>query len=292
MRRGGDWRPQPDRPCPNGVWATARPIVGSPTLTVRSPLLGVFSAVPDGLLWRVESTDRRSGTHYFDRVAASGFEHDAYPTTMEVRSIPTAHEVWANGSVERDGDSARMTFPSWYSPSCPWWVLAPGSFARRETTIDAPWRAFDGTTGSSLPVVILSEAPYSLDEAFERTAAQVRRMVERFGPWPHPAFHLLVGRSRSMEFAGAAVSRLAHIEHEVSHSYFGRCVLPLDGASGWIDEGIATWLEYPPRGSRRILRGSRPTLAGRPPTRSDRARRGRLPPRTAPLPRVEGHRDA
>jgi hypothetical protein len=78
-----------------------RPLARSsapPALTVRSPLLGVFSAVPDGLLWRVESTDRRSGTHHLDRVEPSGFEHDAYPPTMEVRGIPTAHEVWANGT--------------------------------------------------------------------------------------------------------------------------------------------------------------------------------------------------
>ena len=237
---------KPERPCPNGVWATAEPIGGSPTLTVASTLTGVFGSVPDGLYWRAETTDSRSGTHYFDRVAASGFEHDAYPITMEVRGIPRSHQLHANGSIERFGDEATISFPAWYSPACPWWVLAPESFARRLTSVTVPWSAYDGTSGDTLPVIVLAEDPGALDEAVARTVAQVERLVERFGPWPHPAFQLLLARSRSMEYAGAAVSRLAHIEHEVSHSYFGRCVMPRDGASGWIDEGIATWLEFPP----------------------------------------------
>lgn len=49
-----------------------------------------------------------------------------------------------------------------------------------------------------------------------------------------------------MECAGATVTRLAHLEHELNHSYFGRCVMPANGAAGWVDEGIATWIDAPP----------------------------------------------
>jgi hypothetical protein len=44
-----------------------------------------------------------------------------------------------------------------------------------------------------------------------------------------------------MEHAGATITTIHALSHELCHSWFGRGVLPADGRSGWIDEAITTW---------------------------------------------------
>lgn len=44
-----------------------------------------------------------------------------------------------------------------------------------------------------------------------------------------------------MEYAGAAITSVGALDHELLHSWFGRGAIPSDGRSGWIDEGIAGW---------------------------------------------------
>jgi hypothetical protein len=54
-----------------------------------------------------------------------------------------------------------------------------------------------------------------------------------------------------MEYAGATITSLRALSHELAHSWFARGVMPADGRSQWIDEGIVTWRDqrYPTAGA-------------------------------------------
>jgi hypothetical protein len=44
-----------------------------------------------------------------------------------------------------------------------------------------------------------------------------------------------------MEYHGATITNLDALAHEITHSYFGRGIMPAHGDAGWIDEAIASW---------------------------------------------------
>ena len=44
-----------------------------------------------------------------------------------------------------------------------------------------------------------------------------------------------------MEYPGATATSLRSLGHEMFHSYFAKGVIPADGNSGWMDEGLASW---------------------------------------------------
>jgi hypothetical protein len=70
-----------------------------------------------------------------------------------------------------------------------------------------------------------------------------------FGPYLHASFTANI-EGGGMEYAGATTASVGSLSHELCHSWFGRGVLPADGRSGWIDEGICTWRDFhyrPPR---------------------------------------------
>jgi hypothetical protein len=50
-----------------------------------------------------------------------------------------------------------------------------------------------------------------------------------------------------VEHAGATITSLWALEHEFTHFWFARGVMPVDGNSGWMDEAIASWRDdaYP-----------------------------------------------
>ena len=50
-----------------------------------------------------------------------------------------------------------------------------------------------------------------------------------------------------MEYCGATMTTLNALPHEITHSWFGRGIMPANGNSGWIDEAIASWRDnhYP-----------------------------------------------
>ncbi|MBX9768787.1 MAG: hypothetical protein K2X47_16050, partial [Bdellovibrionales bacterium] len=60
-----------------------------------------------------------------------------------------------------------------------------------------------------------------------------------------------------MEYAGATITSLEALSHEVGHSWFGRGVIPAGGNAGWLDEAITSWrdMNFPKTSS---LSGNQP----------------------------------
>lgn len=48
-----------------------------------------------------------------------------------------------------------------------------------------------------------------------------------------------------MEYAGAALTDLDSLPHELAHNWFGRSVMAANGNAGWIDEAMATFIGGP-----------------------------------------------
>lgn len=228
------------------VWALDCVLPAGSEVIVESRLVGVFRTTEDGLLWCAQTNDGDSDPHYLDRIAAAGFEHDSYPVSMRIHGVPPDHRMFANGAVTRADDVVTVQFPAWYSPSCQWWVLAPPSVTRYQTQITAPWRAQDGSAGDTLRATFLADEPVDLDDLTVRVERRIANLCERFGPWPHSTVQVYLTNTQNMEYAGATCTTLHNLEHELVHSFFGRCILPNDGAAGWIDESIVTWLDTPP----------------------------------------------
>jgi hypothetical protein len=178
---------------------------------------------------------------YLQYYLPSNHEFDAYAMTFHVEIIGSQSEpaFFTNGTLTRkDATHWKVAFPDWYNTSSVFFNTRPRSSVR-----ELPFAIEDG----ALPVVqglayLDAEAPASLLEEFRDGAiAAVREFQGRFGPFPH---RQLVIRGTSfgggMEYAGATVSSMWALKHEIAHSYWGRGVMPANGNAGWIDEAMAT----------------------------------------------------
>ena len=86
----------------------------------------------------------------------------------------------------------------------------------------------------------------------------MRELEQTYGPYPHEALLIYCtgNISGGMEYAGATMTSLEALGHEITHSWFARGVMPANGNAGWIDEAIARWRDRgypraPPRPSAR-----------------------------------------
>jgi hypothetical protein len=75
-----------------------------------------------------------------------------------------------------------------------------------------------------------------------------------YGPYAHDDLLVYITKPgemgsgvSGMEYAGATMTTMGALEHEITHSWFARGVMPANGNAGWIDEAIAKWrdLDYP-----------------------------------------------
>lgn len=216
------------------------------------------SGVSAGLHTLVVETNIENGTKYSWRGVSSGFfikdlkdrmflerylptnyEYDQYPMTFNIRITGTKrlHNVFANGDVEHLAENhIRVKFPSFYTASSVYFHLVP----KRKF-----WKLyFDYTSvsGRKIPVTIYSNFRFR-NWIFKRKTLKVMRELEAdYGPYPHKTLVIYGTKLRGgMEYVGATATSLVALGHELQHMYFAKGIMPADGNSGWMDEGIASW---------------------------------------------------
>jgi hypothetical protein len=135
----------------------------------------------------------------------------------------------------------RVSFPDYFNCSSCYLHLTDRPVSVREA-------AFAGAE-REIRFTAYGERVTDLEQALEEADAVMRELEETYGPYAHES--LLVyctgAPDGGMEYAGATMTSLPALDHEITHSWFARGVMPANGNAGWIDEAIARWRDdgYP-----------------------------------------------
>lgn len=190
--------------------------------------------------WYSDLDDRE----FLEQYLPTNLEFDQYMMSFRISLVGTTqtHRVFTNGRVQVvDENNFYVRFSDDYNTSGPFFHLAPlGEFQ----SVSANFKSMDGR---DLPVVVYMRSSGFSEEAAQEyldTALSVLPELEKdYGPFPHPSLLVYANPSfpGGMEYAGATITNLWALPHEISHSYFGRGIMPANGNAGWIDEALASW---------------------------------------------------
>ncbi|MEX1100204.1 MAG: hypothetical protein WEB87_07250, partial [Bacteriovoracaceae bacterium] len=184
--------------------------------------------------WMSDLSDRK----YLEQYLPSNLEFDQFKMSLEVQIINASeeHEVFANGEIDFFGDNHfKVEFPSYFTTSSMFFHLTPRDrFTKKEFI-------FTSINGSKIPVMAYSKSSWSLVNIENKIIEILKELEEKLGAWGHPGLTVYIAGSGGMEHSGATITSLWALGHELTHSYFARGVMPIDGNSGWLDEAIASW---------------------------------------------------
>ncbi len=184
---------------------------------------------------------------YLERFLPANLLFDRVAMELKVRITGTSkpHRVFTNGEVEALSDSEfRITYPETYNSSCLFYHLVPTDSVLTKSF------SISSSDGRTIPAMVYMQQPgnkNTLKEFVSATRKIMKELEDDYGPFPHPALLIYTVPEGGMEYAGATATALYALGHELFHSYFARAVMPADGNSGWVDEGLASWRDsgYP-----------------------------------------------
>lgn len=193
--------------------------------------------ITSGVRFLTSMSDISSG-NYFEAYAPAGFEYDAVKmrVTLEIVGNPTTeHALFANGAVTKQAAQKwAIEFPDYFTSSSFYIHLTDRPLFVQRTVVH-------GLNGA-IPVTAYSQTDSLAREAIANLPALFRELEGSYGPYTHAGFvAYITAGGGGMEHAGATVTSLWALGHELTHSWFARGVIPTDGRSGWIDEAIASW---------------------------------------------------
>lgn len=216
---------------------------GRHTLTLTHPLTTNVVFGEDGVasgFWTSDLNDRR----YLEQYLATNLEFDQYKMkmTVEVVGAPTTHILKANGTVSSIGNNAfEVSFPKFYSASSVYFHLF-----RENSFVNNVQFYLKSIDGRMIPFDIYTS--YDVKPFVDTATAVFNELEADYGPWPHNQM-IVYGNAPSggMEYAGATITSLSALGHEMMHSYHARCLMPANGNAGWMDEAMARWRDnkYP-----------------------------------------------
>ncbi len=182
-----------------------------------------------------------TGREFWEQYALSNLEYDAFSlfVRLQINGSEKIHTVYTNGEeIEIAPNVWEIKFPSYFTTSSPFIHFVPkGRFYEISGK-------FDGAEGS-IPVKIYSPMK-TLSEKGMRAAQRVLLELENtYGPIAHPkVVAYITPTGGGMEYCGATMTSMRAIEHEFTHFWFARGIMPANGNSGWVDEAIASWRDY------------------------------------------------
>ncbi len=180
-------------------------------------------------------TDRK----YLERYVPANLEYDKFKQSFNIEILETSkdHELFINCPTRKLGrNKFKAECPAYYNGSMLFYHIFPkGHFQ----TANANYTSIDGRV---IPIKVHSNA--TDPQTFVRNTLEILQELENdYGPYPHE--HVLILGARfgfgGMEYAGATVTELFALGHELHHCYFARNMHPTLGNHGWIDEALASW---------------------------------------------------
>lgn len=187
--------------------------------------------------WMSDLNDRQ----YIEQYIPTNIEYDQFAVKMNINieNASKAHTLYTNGNfINKAKNSFTVNYPKYFTASSLYFHLAP-SDKFQSTSFN-----FKSKSNQQIPVVIYKKKSFwgtSLTALKEKTISVLTELESKFGNWPHKSLTIYNAGSGGMEYSGATITSTSALGHELTHSYFARGVMPVDGNSGWMDEAIASW---------------------------------------------------
>lgn len=187
--------------------------------------------------WMSDLSDRK----YMEQYLPTNFEYDQYQQLLEVKIVGEAnldeHKLYTNGEVTTVAKNHfKVVYPEYFTASSLFFhMVEVGAFEE----IKFEYKSISGKT---IPIVAYKKSIFtSLRTVKTTTLSVLKELEEKLGAWSHPSLIIYLAGSGGMEYSGATITSMAALGHEITHSFFARGVMPVNGNSGWIDEAIASW---------------------------------------------------
>lgn len=202
-----------------------------------------FSFQSGGIGFLASTSDLMDG-NYFEAYGPTNFEFDQFALTWELSVVgsSTPHQLFTNGQFTySDVDGAqtwKIVFPDYFTSSSPYMHLTN----RKDLIV----RRFDvALKERTLPVLVYGSSSTAVSKAVSALPGWFAELERDYGPYSHDGFvAYMTADGGGMEYVGAAVTSFWALDHELTHSWFARGVMPSNGRSGWLDEAVASWRDY------------------------------------------------
>ncbi|HEY9839119.1 MAG TPA: hypothetical protein V6D23_01590 [Candidatus Obscuribacterales bacterium] len=209
--------------------------------------------------WVTDFSDS-SDARFINAFAPASFEADRYPMSwnFSFTGIKAPLRVYTNASgvQQPDGAHFRLNFDARANLAGPYFEFSSKAYRTHSFSYQGYYQPIpvtiylDPGIGRSRGL----DATTLLRRAETRIRTTLRKFEASFGPYAFPALlvkvyslqtgDLPLSQEYSMEYAGAVVSRMELIPHEICHQWFGRGASPRDGQAGFVDELICDWYDY------------------------------------------------
>lgn len=214
---------------------------GDHQLQIMLPITQNVSFTASGVdsgFWDTDLTDRS----YLEKYLPANLIHDQVQMTFQIHFIgATGQSLYTNGDVTRIDDSNYLVqYPEKFTANSIFFHTLPTQ------TVEEIRFTFPSIDGRSVPGVIYRTKPAPANEPSlavlkDRLVGNLNSLEQNFGAYLHPMIIGFMVKSGGMEYNGGFTFSQWAINHELSHAYFGRGLIPADGNAGWIDEALAVW---------------------------------------------------
>ncbi len=179
-----------------------------------------------------------SGREFFEQYGPANFEYDQvrYTFRVEVVESDIEHVVYTNGElVQADFNTWQIEFPDYFTASSVYFHISEvGRFSEDTFNYDSE--------SKKIPVTVYASTSRLVQDGARMTRKVLAELESTYGPYAHSNVVIFVTPSGGgMEYGGATMTSLWALEHEVTHFWFARGVMPANGNAGWIDEAVASW---------------------------------------------------
>jgi hypothetical protein len=211
---------------------------GTHTLEIISPINSGINFTNEGVssaFWFNDLDDRS----FLEAYLPANLEFDQYPITFNLDfQTLTKQKIYTNGFVTQIDDSKfKVLFPKTYTSSSLYFHTAPiGRYPEKRFN-------FQSMNGKNIPVTAYaSSSMTNLETVKKNTLANMEKLESMYGPFLHDTLTVFIAGSGGMEYAGATMTSMSALNHELTHSYFARGgLMPANGNAGWLDEAITSW---------------------------------------------------
>ncbi len=189
--------------------------------------------------WMSDLDDRM----FLEQYLPSNLEYDLFELHLTLSMPDTFNDyfIFANGRkavvLPDEQNDLHIRFPAHYTTSSFFLHVVP------QSVVDIDLSEFVTASGKRIPVTIYGKKGVSLSRFTAVTHQTLSELEKTYGEYRHSQVIIYAAPEfgGGMEHAGATITSLGALAHEITHFYFARAMMPANGNAGWIDEAIASW---------------------------------------------------